>query len=381
MLNQRATERLPPPARNIPFFNYPALFVGEEEELVRIFRNVGRRGAFIMQRDLAEFEANLAAYAGAKFAVGVGNATDGLFFALMAGGLKQGDEVIICSHTMMATASAVHFAGGVPVPVEVGPDRLIDIDAIEGAINKRTRAIMPTQLNGRTADMDAIQAICDRHGLLLFEDAAQALGSRWKGKAAGTFGVASAFSFYPAKILGCLGDGGGVVTNDPEVYRNLLMLRDFGKNTAGEFERWAMNSRLDNLQAAILDFRLKAYGDVIARRRLIAAHYQRRLGRYSSLSLPPPPSDGDHFDVFQNYEIVVERRDALKAFLLTQGVGTLIQWNGQPIHQQRKLGFTQRLPKTDAFFERCLMLPMNMSVTDDEVDFICDCIEEFYRRG
>jgi len=364
----------------IPFFNYPALFTEEEEELVRIFRDVGSRGAFILQQDLVDFEADLARYTGARFAVGVNNATDGLHFALVAGGIKPGDEVIICSHTMQATAAAVHAAGGIPVPVELGPDRCIDPAAIEPAITSRTRAVMPTDLNGRTCDMDAIQDICRRRGLLLFEDAAQALGARFRDKCAGTFGVASAISFYPAKTLGCLGDGGAVITDDPEVHRAVLELRSFGMDDAGECQRWALNSRLDNLQAAFLRHRLRSYDHVVARRRAIAARYHSRLSSLPRVGLPPAPdADSRWFDIYQNYEIEADLRNELQAHLKGRGIGTLIQWRGRSIHGQRKLGFTQRLPRTDTFFQRCLMLPLNMTISDAQVDTVCDEIGGFYR--
>ncbi len=370
----------PPAKHQIPFFNYPALFTGDEEEMVRIFRDIGRRGAFILQQDLVDFESELARYVGARFAVGVNNATDGLHFALVAGGIKAGDEVIICSHTMQATAAAVHAAGGVPVPVEVGPDRCIDPAMIESAITPRTRALMPTDLNGRTCNMDAIQDICRRRALLLFEDAAQALGAKFRGKCAGTFGIASAISFYPAKTLGCLGDGGVVITDDPEVHRVILQLRSFGMDDQGECQRWALNSRLDNLQAAFLRHRLRGYDAVVTRRRTVAAHYHARLQRLERVGLPPAPdADARWFDIFQNYEIEADRRDELQARLKDCGIGTLIQWRGRSIHGQRKLGFTQHLPRTDLFFQRALMLPLNMTLTDAEVDIVCDEIQHFYR--
>lgn len=365
--------------RTVPFFDYPHIFTSQEEDLISVIRDVGRRGAFIMQKDLADFEANLAAYTGAKYAVGVANASDAIQLGLMAGDIEAGDEVIFCSHTMVATASAIHFAGAVPVPVEAGSDHLMDPRAIEVAITPKTKAIMPTQLNGRTADMDAMQAVADKHGLAIYEDAAQALGSKFKGKCAGTFGVASCISFYPAKVLGCLGDGGAVLTNDEEVYRKLLMLRDHGRDDNGDVVLWGFNSRLDNLQASILDFQLKDYKKVIDRRRAIASLYQEQLGDIEQLVLPPAPdSDPDHFDVFQNYEIEAERRDELKAYLAEKGVGTLIQWGGKPVHQFRKLGFRQELLFTERLFERMLMLPMNMSLTDEDVEYVCDCVIEFY---
>jgi dTDP-4-amino-4,6-dideoxygalactose transaminase len=372
----------PVQTRLIPFFDYPHLFTSEEEELVAIFRDVGRRGAFIMQQDLARFERNLAGYLGARHVVGVANATDGLIIALRAAGIgaDRREEVIFSSHTMVATASAIHFAGATAVPVECGSDHMIDPAAVEAAITSRTRAIMPTQLNGRTADMDALRDIARRHGLVIVEDAAQALGSRFNGQCAGTFGASSAISFFPAKLLGCLGDGGCVVTNDDDVYDRMIQLHDHGRRADGEIISWGLNSRLDNLQAAILDFRLTSYPAAIERRRAIAALYQERLGKIEQLTLPPAPdSDPCHFDVYQNYEIEASRRDALREHLKAHGIGTLIQWGGKAVHQWSGLGFTQCLPYTDGMFERLLLLPMNLSLTDDQAHEVCDVIIDFYR--
>jgi len=366
-------------ARAVPFFDYSSVFAGEEAELLAVIRDVGRRGAFILQRELEEFEKNLAAFLGAKYVLGVGNATDGLLIALRAAGIGPGDDVIFCSHTMVATAAAIHFVGATPVAVECGWDHLIDPAAVEAAITPRTRAILPTQLNGRTCDMDALEAIADSHGAPIIEDAAQGLGSRFKGRCAGTFGLAAAISFYPAKVLGCLGDGGAVVTNHDSVFERMYQLRDHGRNRAGQIVSWGLNSRLDNLQAAILDFRLKRYETVIARRRAMARLYRERLGSLPALVLPPgPDGDRDHFDIYQNYEIEAGRRDELREFLKTRGVGTLVQWGGKAVHQWPQLGFTPRLPYTEDLFTRLLMLPMNMSLSDDDVHYVCGCIRAFY---
>ena len=148
----------------VPFFRYSEVFTSHEEEFVEVLRDVGRRGAFVLQKDLQEFEDSIATFTGAKYAVGVANATDGLELAYMAAGVEQGDEVIFCSHTMMATASAIHFAGATPVPVEAGPDHLIDMNSIKRAITPKTKAICPTQLNGRTANMDQIMELAQRKG-------------------------------------------------------------------------------------------------------------------------------------------------------------------------------------------------------------------------
>ena len=365
--------------RVIPFFNYPALFSAQEDEFQAIIRDVGRRGAFIKQRDLAEFEKDLATYLGVSHALGVGNATDGLEVALLAAGIGKGDEVILSSHTMLATAVAVHFAGATPVPVECGTDHLIDPRAVEAAISPRTRAIMPTQLNGRTCEMDELERTAGKHGLIIVEDAAQALGSRYKGRCAGSFGAAAAISFYPAKVLGCLGDGGALVTSDLAVYEHASELCNFGRNAAGDVVRWGFNSRLDNMQAALLSYQLRSYGEVIARRRHIAATYAEQLKEVAEVVLPPAPdSDPDHFDIYQNYEIEAEKRDALKTYLRENGIGTLIQWGGQAIHHMTALGFTQRLPYTDFLFTRMLLLPMNMTLSDDDVDYVCENVRAFY---
>jgi dTDP-4-amino-4,6-dideoxygalactose transaminase len=374
-------ERAKMSLREVPFFNYPYIWQSREKDFIEVIRDAGRRGAFIAQRDLAEFEKNLAKFVGAKYAIGVGNATDGLHLSLMAGGIKRGDEVIICSHTMIATATAVHLAGGIPVPVDAGQDHLIDPHALEAAITENTRAVIPTQLNGRTADMDAILRICQEYGLLLFEDSAQALGSKFKGKNAGTFGLASCISFYPAKVLGCFGDGGAVLTDNEDIYRKVFRLRDFGKNDKGDVVMWGLNSRLDNMQAAILDLQLRDYPKTIERRREIASMYQERLMEIDEIVLPPGiDADKDHFDIFQNYEIEADRRDDLKSYLSDKGIGTLIQWNGQAVHTMNNLGFTQSLPYTEELFTRLLLLPMNVSLSDEDIEYVCKAIQRFYLR-
>ena len=364
----------------VPFFDYPRLFLDEKRDLISIFRAIGERGAFILQQDLQGFEEALAVYTGAKYAIGVANATDGLELVLMAIGLSPGDEVICCSHTMLASAASIVTAGGQPVPVEIGPDNLIDPNAIEAAVNSRTVGIMPTQLNGRTCDMDRVMAIAERYDLFVVEDAAQALGSKFKNKAAGTFGKGAAISFFPAKVLGCLGDGGGVITNTEQIFERVYQLHDHGRDVNGEVRCWGRNSRLDNLQAAILNFRLKSYDKNVERRRAVARIYQEFLGEYEELQLPPAPgADLDHFDVYQNYELQADRRDELQKFLRDNGIGTLIQWGGKAVHQFEHLQFTCQLPKVEQFFKRCIMLPMNVFISDEDVEFVCNKVREFYR--
>jgi dTDP-4-amino-4,6-dideoxygalactose transaminase len=367
-------------APSIPFFNYPALFKKDESKLMDVLRDVLSRGAFILQRDLSEFEGALRDYLGVKYAYGVADGTNAMILGLKAMGIGAGDEVIVPSHTYIATAASVHLVGAVPVLADIGPDHMIDPKSIERKITERTVAVMPVQVNGRTCDMDAIQDICDRHGLRLCEDAAQGLGSAFKGRHAGTFGEFGTFSFYPAKVLGSFGDGGAVVTNDDAIGRKLMLLRDHGRDENGRVVEWGTNSRLDNVQAAVLNYKFATYDQDIERRRAIARMYHERLSGLNDLTLPPGPDDDPrHFDVYQNYEMESGHRDELRAFLSERGIGTLIQWGGTPVHKFHELGFRDSLPATERFFERCFMLPMHTALSDDDVARICDTIHEFYR--
>jgi dTDP-4-amino-4,6-dideoxygalactose transaminase len=363
----------------VPFFNYPHLFKSDEKGLLNVITDVCNRGAFIMQRDLEDFERNLAEFTGARHAFGVADGTEAIIIALKASGIGPGDECILPSHTMVATAAAVHFAGAKPVLADCGKDHMLDAKSVEKLITSKTKCIVPVQLNGRVCDMDALGALASKHGLKIVEDAAQGLGSKFKGRSAGTFGSAGTFSFYPAKLLGCFGDGGGIVTNDDKVADQIRLLRDHGRNKDGEIVTWGFNSRLDNLQAAILNHKFKTFKDEIKRRRAIASLYQTELGSLSQLQLPPPPSDGDHYDVYQNYELEADRRDELQKHLKELGVGTLVQWSGKAVHQWKGLGFKECPEYTEKMFKRCIMIPMNTSMTDADAKYVAESIRGFYK--
>lgn len=365
---------------SIPFFRYPNLFAKQREEILSAMTAVMDRGAFILQSDLVEFETAIASFTNAKYALGVANGTDALIIALRAAGIGARDEVIVPSHTYVASAASVHFAGATPVLVECGPDHMIDPQSVAAAVTSRTKAIMPVQLNGRTCDMDALHAIADKHGLVIIEDAAQAIGSKFKGKNAGTFGIAAEISLYPAKILGCFGDGGVLLTDDSDMARKMSLLRDHGRDETGLVVTWGLNSRLDNLQAAVLNVKLQQLDSEIERRRQLARLYREGLQEIDDIVLPPgPDNDPDHFDVYQNYEVESGRRDDLRAQLEKDGVRTIIQWAGKPVHHFDGLDLPKfDLPFTDRLFTRCFLLPMNTSLTDDEVLYICDRIRKFY---
>ena len=362
----------------VPFFNYRETFQHLEEEFVTQLRDVIARGAYIQQRDLSEFEENLARYLGVKHAIGVGNATDGLTMLLRAAGVVDGDEVLVPSHTMVATVASIVHAGGKPVLVDCGDDHLFNTDSARSRLTDRTRFVLPVHLNGRVADMDKIMSLCEEFGLTVVEDAAQALGARFKDRYAGTFGAGGAFSFYPAKLLGCLGDGGAVVTDNDEVAQRVKLMRDHGRTETGEVVLWGYNSRLDNLQAAFLNLQFSHYGEALSARRAIAKRYHDGLTGIPELHLPQPPSNGHHFDVFQNYEIEAERRDDLQDYLLSNGIRTNRQWGGKAVHQFSELRMNHDLPRTDLLFARCLLLPLNTGLEDFEVDHVIYHVKKFY---
>ena len=366
----------------VPFFNYPALFKSHEKEIMDTLHDVLSRGAYILQKDLEQFEENIKELIGVKYVLGVADGTNALALSLRAAGVGHGDEVIMSSHTYIATAASAHFVGATPVLVECGADHMIDPESVERAITDNTRVIMPTQLNGRTCDMDALQAIADEYGLIIIEDAAQALSSKFRGRCAGTFGLAGTFSFYPAKLLGCFGDGGAVVTNDDKIAERVALLRDHGRNENGEVVIWGTNSRLDNIQAAILNVKLKTFRKDMERRREIASMYDHALRGINDLILPPAPDEDEkHYDIYQNYELESGHRDELKSFLAECGIGTIIQWGGKAVHQFKGLGFDDvRLPVVERMTSRFLMLPMHTALTDEDVGYVCDCVADFYRK-
>ena len=364
----------------VPFFPYSDLYLEDKDEYQIIFNDVSSKGAFIMQKELEDFEKLLCEFTGSNYALGMGNATDALEIGLSAGDLEKETEVIISSHTMIATASAIVVAGAIPVPIDCGNDHMIDVSKIESAITEKTSAIMPTQLNGRVCEMDTIFDIADKHNLQVYEDSAQALGAKYKNKTAGTFGIAGCISFYPAKTMGCFGDGGALLIQDEEVYKKAKLIRDHGRNEENKIVMWGRNSRLDNIQAAIMVYKMKNYEKWINRRREIADMYNEGLSHIDNLLLPPPPETNTHFDIFQNYEVQAEKRDELKIFLSDNGIGSLQQWSGVAIHQCRELGFDQDLNATDEIFSKILMIPMNHLLTNDQVEYVIRTIKRFYNN-
>jgi dTDP-4-amino-4,6-dideoxygalactose transaminase len=371
----------------VPFFDWAGFFNERKDDFSRIMIETASRGGFILQRDVDEFETNLAEFIGVKHVIGCSDGTNAILLGLRASGVKPGDEIIVPSHSFIAAIQSIHFAGATAVPVELlGHDWLVDPAAIEAAITPRTTAIMPVHVNGRICQMDVIMDIAQRHGLAVYEDSAQAAGAKLDGIGAGCWGQWGTYSFYPSKTLGCFGDAGALVTNDDAIAKTVRAMRNHGANREKmiplDVDIWGTNCRLDNIHAAILNYKLSYYAEAIGRRREIAAQYDAAFGGISELQLPPAPdADPRFFDIYQNYELCTDRRDDLRAFLSARNIGTIVQWGGFGIHQLHGLGFTQDCPKTDRFFETSLLLPMNHILTEVQVDHVIQSVLAFCKAA
>lgn len=366
----------------VKYVDYPTHFRKMEKEFMDTVHTILSRGDLMLRQQLRDFEDDFAKFVGTQYAVGVSNCTDGLHLSLRAAGIGFGDEVITVSHTFVATAEGIRHVGATPVFIDISDDHNTNVDLLEAAITPKTKAVIPVHLNGRLCNMEKLMDIAKRHDLIVIEDSAQALGASFKGTKGGAWGTTGCFSFYPAKILGAFGDGGAVVTNSRQIADKIRLLRDHGRGKNNEIEMWGFNCRLDNLQAAILNVKLKKVPEWISRRREIASLYHRGLNVIKDILLPPPPLDnGAFFDVFQNYEIEAERKNELKVYLTERGIETMLPWGGKGIHQFSALGLTRfELPRTEKLFKRALMLPMYPDLTDEHVKYVVDNVKKFYAK-
>ncbi len=361
----------------VRFVNYSLQYQNLKKEIDAAMEDVLNRGDLILRQDVEEFENSVASFIGVKHAVSLNSGTDALIFALMAAGIGPGDEVITVSHTFVASISCIVHCQATPVLIEVGEDFNMDADKLEQAITPKTKAIIPVYLNGRMCDMEKIMAIAEKHNLIVVEDSAQALGAKFKGKSSGSIGLAGCFSFYPAKILNCFGDGGMLTTNNPEIAERATLLRDHGQKTKTEILCYGFTSRLDNLQAAVLNIRLRRLPENIRRRREIAEIYNNKLADIPEIKLPPAPDD-HYFDVYQNYVLKAQKRDELFAYLKEKGVETLIK-DPIPNHWQPGLNLSHFvLPYTEQLAKEVISLPMYPELTNEQVDYVINCVHGFY---
>lgn len=363
----------------VPFVDPREHYRRYKAEIDFAFTDTLAKGDLVLRQQLRDFERHLAGFVGVQHAVGVNSCYHALHFSLLACGIGPGDEVITVAHTFVATVSAIVHAGATPVLVDVRRDYNLDPDQLEAAITPRTRAIMPVHLNGRVCQMDRIQQIAKKHDLVIIEDAAQALGATYNGQRAGSFGI-GCFSFYPFKSLGGYGDGGAVTTNDAEVVRFATLVRFNGEDReTGEFHHHGYTALLDNVQAAILDVKLRHLPEWIEHRRKIARLYHQSLQGIEELELPPYDGPG-YFDSFQNYVVRTPHRDALRRHLRENGVETLVHW-AKPMWAHAGLRLPDlHLPETESLCREVISLPMSAETTEEHVEITAGCIREFFAR-
>lgn len=365
-------------AYRVPFVDPKEHYRRYKSEIDAAITDTLANGDLILRRQLRDFEEHLAQFVGVRYAVGVNSCYHALYFSLVAAGIGSGDEVITVAHTFPATVSAIIHAGARPVLIDVADDYNMDPALIEAAITSRTKAILPVHLNGRVCEMTPILELADKYHLLIVEDAAQAIGASYKGRSAGSFGLAGCFSFYPFKSLGGFGDGGAVTTNDPEIARVITLLRFNGEDRqTREFCYHGQTALLDNVQAAVLDVKLSRLTEWIEHRRNIAAMYRRGLEGIDDLHLPH--FDGaNHFDSFQNYVVRTSLREELRDYLTSQGVETLVHWS-TPMWQHKGLGLVDPgLTVTERVSREVLSLPMSAETTREHVEISVNAIREWF---
>ena len=384
---------------NIKMVDLVGQYLKIKDEVDAQMQNVINAAQFINGAKCKEFSANLAAYTGAAHAVTCANGTDALQIALMALGLQRGDEVIVPAFTYVATAEVIALLGLVPVLVDVEWDTFnIDPEKIEEAITPRTKAIVPVHLFGQCANMGRIMEIAAKHNLYVVEDNAQAIGAQWKGvlqgrenPKSGTMGNIGCTSFFPSKNLGCFGDGGAMTTNDAELAQRLHCIANHGQKVKYHHSIIGCNSRLDTLQAAVLDVKLKYLDEYVSSRQSAADYYLQELASVEGIELPVTADYTTH--VYHQFTLKVRdgRRDALKEFLAEREIPSMIYY---PLPLQRQEAFLsiakvaggtpalegeRVLGNSIELSGRVLSLPMHTELTEEQLHYICKAIKAFYR--
>ena len=368
---------------NVPFLDLKAHHEPHRAEFLRAMEAVFDRNAFAGGPFVAQFEEEFAAYCGARFSMGVGSGTEALWLALLAMDIGPGDEVITSPSSFIATAEAISFTGATPVFADID-ERTYNLDPgkIEAVITERTKAIIPVHLFGQPADLDPIIAIAREHGLRVLEDAAQAHGAEYKGRRIGSISDAACFSFYPGKNLGAFGEGGGVVTNDPELRDRINILRDHGQSKKYHHKVIGWNGRMDGIQGAVLSIKLKHLDESNAGRRAHAAHYDRLLADLDGVTIPASSEHLHH--VYHVYAIRVADREHVMKELGERGIASGIHYP-VPIHLQeayKNLGYA---PGSFPVAERCaaefVSLPMFPELLPSQVGQVAQALREILNGG
>jgi dTDP-4-amino-4,6-dideoxygalactose transaminase len=364
----------------IPYVDLGSQYAEERSELLDIIDRTMAAGQFIGGKPIELLEQELAAYHGVKHVLALNSGTDALYLGLVAMGIGAGDEVITPPNSFVASTAVVVQTGARPVFVDVLDDQNIDPAKIEAAITSRTKAIMPVHLTGRVADMGPIMEIARRHNLKVIEDAAQAIGSRYRDQFAGTFGDIGCFSAHPLKNLNAAGDGGFAATNNDDYAETIRLMRNHGLVDRNTVTRFGQVSRMDTLQAAILRYRLPRLESIIERRRANATQY----GRLLDPTLVYTPPDRNHeFNTYHTYVVQVDHRDALQKHLGERGIGTAIHYP-IPIHLQPAAGYLGHkagdFPECERQAQRILTLPVRPNLTPDQISLVASTVNEFLAK-
>jgi dTDP-4-amino-4,6-dideoxygalactose transaminase len=365
-------------ADHIPVADPHAEFVELRKQIEEAMLRVGDRGSYILGEEVRLFEQEFAAYLGAGHCIGVASGTDALALALKAVGVDRSDEVITVSHSAVATAAAIEQIGAVPVFADIDPvTRCMNPACLALLLTKKTKAIVVVHIYGRMAAIESIVELAHNRGIKVIEDCAQAHGARRNGSAAGTFGDAGAFSFYPTKNLGCLGDGGAVVTNDAAIAGRVRMLRQYGWEQRYISSIAGLNSRLDEMQASVLRVKLPHLERNNQRRRALARRYREALSG-GTIEFPRPDSPDEH--VMHLCVVEVEKREAFERFIAERGIGTARHYPAA-IHQQPayagRIRGSDSLPVTEALYKRIVSLPMYPQLSDADANRICAALAEW----
>ncbi|MDP2922722.1 MAG: DegT/DnrJ/EryC1/StrS family aminotransferase [Candidatus Omnitrophota bacterium] len=366
---------------NIPYVNLAKQNTRLKKEILAAIGKVLESGQFILGKEVTTFEHSFAKLCGTKYALGLGTGTDALILALRALNIGPGDEVITVANSFVSTASCIALVGAKPVFVDVGEDYNINPPLIENAINSRTKAILPVHLTGRPVDMGPILKIAKAHKLAVIEDCAQAVCAQYKNKYVGSFGQIGCFSLHPLKNLNACGDGGVLTTNDEDLYKKIQILRNNGFSSRDDCDIWSANSRLDTVQAALLLVKLNYLKEWTDKRRANARFYQEHLADLEQVKVPrEKPHEKS---VYHTFVIQVEMREKLIKFLENKAIGTKIHYP-IPIHLQpaaKSLGYKiGSLPVTEKQAKRILSLPIYPELTNKELNYIVNCIRDFYKQ-
>jgi len=361
----------------IPFVDLKREYSEIKDEINEAVQKVMNKQWFILGEEVEKLEEEFSNYIGTKFGVAVNSGSDALYLAIKALGIGSGDEVITVSHTFVSTVDAIVRNGATPVFVDIDPETYtMDVTQIEDKITEKTKAIIPVHLYGYPADMDSINTITKKYNLFVIEDACQAHGSEYKGKKVGSIGDIACFSFYPTKNCGAYGDGGMIVTNNEEIAKKLSMLRNYGQSQKYYYDFVGINSRLDEIQAAVLRVKLKHLDEWNERRRSIAKLYNELL-KDSNVILPIEKNYTKH--VYHLYVIRSKNRDELQQYLLEKGIQTQIHYP-LPVHKQKAyldLGFDVSLPITEKVCNEILSLPMYTWLHEEEILKVVEEIKAF----